>query len=258
MKLISLNIEGRKHWDVVDPFFEAEPADVICLQEIFESDAKSFADRFSMAYVFAHMLVKVRDASARDPAYEKSGIALFSRGPLKNVRLEVYHAANEGLKPFDKTTIELLRETERNVMVLADVEQDGSVFTIGTTHFTWTPNGAMTEYQHEDAAALLKILADIPEIILCGDFNVPRGFNKIYDLFAANYEDAIPRSYVSSLDPLLHVAYQNPDAAKNVSQFMVDYLFLSKKYEAHDVRLHFGVSDHSAVVATVIPRIMNS
>ena len=68
---------------------------------------------------------------------------------------------------------------------------------------------------------------------------------------SARYEDAIPNSYVTSLDSTFHRGYQNPVEVKNVARFMVDYLFLSKKYAASGVRLQFGLSDHAAIVASI-------
>jgi endonuclease/exonuclease/phosphatase family metal-dependent hydrolase len=242
MKLISLNIEGRKHWERINPFIETELPDVVCFQEIFEIDAKGFADRFSLHYAFMSMVVKEG---------EQQGVALFSRCALANIRLVTYHDKTDDTQPFDKTSLERMRETERQAIILADIEIDGALFTVSTTHFTWTPDGLVNNYQKEDAAALLKILADVPEVIICGDFNVPRGFNEIYDLFAGKYADAIPQSYASSLDPLFHRAYKNPEQAVHIARFMVDYLFTSERYTASDVRLQFGLSDHGAIVASI-------
>jgi endonuclease/exonuclease/phosphatase family metal-dependent hydrolase len=252
MKLVSLNIEGKEHWDRVNPFFATEGADVICLQEIFEADAKSFAERFSMEYVFVPMFLTVAlDEGQSDLVYEKKGIAVFSKHPLSNIHLETYHSEMNELQLVDKSTLALHRKTQHNVLILADVKYEDSMFTVGTTHFAWTPDGAVRDYQEEDATALLKILAGVPDVILCGDFNAPRGFNKVYDLFATHYKDVIPKSYASSLDPLLHRAFKDPSRIDAVSCFMVDYLFLSEKYIARDVRLQFGLSDHGGVIATI-------
>jgi len=122
---------------------------------------------------------------------------------------------------------------------------------VATTHFTWTPNGISDQYQEEDAHALLRMLDDMPPVVLCGDFNMPRHVNSLYDMFASKYWDAIPASYESSIDLSLHRQRGNSESIPFLAKFMVDYLFLGKGYEAHDVRLQANVSDHYAIVATI-------
>ena len=44
IKLITLNIEGDKHFNSVLPFLQEQNADVVCLQEVFELDLDLFID----------------------------------------------------------------------------------------------------------------------------------------------------------------------------------------------------------------------
>jgi hypothetical protein len=46
MKVISLNIEGNKHYELVLPFLHTENPDVICLQEVLEDDVNMFFSEF--------------------------------------------------------------------------------------------------------------------------------------------------------------------------------------------------------------------
>lgn len=252
MKLISLNIEGTKHLERVLPFLERENADVICLQELFEKDAPGIAERLNMTYVFSPMLLG-RYKQANGESWEKFGIAIFSRAQISNANSKSYWSPRNELQRFDNTDVHTKHRTERHVLLSGEIPHEDSLFTVATTHFTWTPDGATDDYQKADAEALLGLLAKMPQVVLCGDFNVPRGYNPIYEKFVEKYTDAIPASYVSSLNLELHRLGKDPVESKNLARFMVDYIFLSSAYRAENVRLESGVSDHMAVVADILP-----
>ncbi|MBI2406617.1 MAG: endonuclease/exonuclease/phosphatase family protein, partial [Candidatus Harrisonbacteria bacterium] len=59
LTLVSINIEGRRHLDTVLAFLlgidSGRGADVICLQEVFESDLEDIARALGMKSVFAPM-----------------------------------------------------------------------------------------------------------------------------------------------------------------------------------------------------------
>jgi len=59
LKIISLNIEGRKHLSRVMPFFEREKPDVICLQEIYESDFEKIEKETGMKGIFEPTVLKL-------------------------------------------------------------------------------------------------------------------------------------------------------------------------------------------------------
>jgi endonuclease/exonuclease/phosphatase family metal-dependent hydrolase len=85
-------------------------------------------------------------------------------------------------------------------------------------------------------------LSGLPDFILTGDFNAPRG-RATWDTLAAKYKDNIPARYTSSIDPS-HRAGESP--------YVVDGIFTTPEYEARNVELHEGISDHKAVTATVV------
>ena len=86
---------------------------------------------------------------------------------------------------------------------------------------------------------------------MCGDFNIPRHYNPLYDELTKYYVDNIPLSYISSLDPTLHYAGSHPDKKMLFDSYMVDYIFTQTPYTATDVRLEFSISDHAGVVAHI-------
>jgi endonuclease/exonuclease/phosphatase family metal-dependent hydrolase len=136
------------------------------------------------------------------------------------------------------------------VLLSAKILCNGKTFSVATTHFTWTPDGIPNHYQEEDARALLDLLSKMPgDVALCGDFNMPRHVNALYNLFTARYSDVIPQSYFSSIDLSLHRSRNNPAAVADLCHYMVDYLFLSNGYLAENVHFQSGVSDHYALIA---------
>ena len=126
--------------------------------------------------------------------------------------------------------------------IIASVEWGGGVQRFALTHLSVTAHGDSAKYQITQAERLLTALQKEQSVIICGDFNAPRG-NKTFSLFADKYKDAIPAHYESSLDPVL---FRKPGI-----HLMVDTLFHTPDIICSDVRLQPGVSDHMAVIATI-------
>jgi len=125
---------------------------------------------------------------------------------------------------------------------------NGENFMIGTTHFTWTFNGETDSRQEKDLSSLFEVLDGIPELILCGDFNAPRG-KKVWSALSSRYIDHIPLEYTSSIDSKLH--------RKKDLHHLVDGLFSTPHYETKNVRIVCNVSDHCAVVAEIYKKTEN-
>jgi endonuclease/exonuclease/phosphatase family metal-dependent hydrolase len=122
-------------------------------------------------------------------------------------------------------------------------------FQFGCTHFTWTPDGNPNEAQRHDLAVLLDVLKKYPELVLCGDFNIPRASNELYRLLAERYTDHVPPEIHNSLDPQYH---RKPSLVH-----MVDYIWSTPHYCVEGVRVVCGVSDHCAIVAEVSRALHN-
>lgn len=231
LKLVSINIEGDRHLPEVLTFLKNEQPDIICLQELFLQDFTVLKRELGMG--------GVHTARTKKPSYNNKkgesmlhGIGLLSRYPLKNIQ-ELYYSGNP-------KSIEESRES--GVFLHSTLMKDGAEFTIGTMHFTWTPDGKADDKQREDLAQLLLVLQTIPEITFCGDFNAPRG-GEIFSELKKKYTDNIPKIYTTSLDKNMHRAGD--------LQLMVDGLFTTSRYIASNVRLIDGVSDHMAITAEI-------
>ncbi|MEY4747199.1 MAG: hypothetical protein RLZZ416_248 [Candidatus Parcubacteria bacterium] len=236
-KLVSLNVEHAKHIDSSLRFLERVASDVVCLQELYERDFERAANALECA---SRMYIAMTRHATETPP-QPMGVGIFSREPFKRSEILYYGGTPEHvptMDPKDPATF----NAKNLVVALCEIEKGGEVFTVGTTHFTWTSDGAVSEKQRTDLAALFAALKRESSLILTGDFNAPRG-GEIWNELAARYKDNIPQHYTSSLDPKLHRA--------GYLQRMVDGIFSTPDYVVDDVELVEGVSDHKAIVAVV-------
>lgn len=238
-KLVSLNVEGAKHLDRIMPFLAKENPDVVALLEAPDFLSEMLAD-LGYHTTFAPMMLRTQEGQTF-----QEGV-LFASRRAHVADTHYYYRANPEIMHFVKHD---KRSTISHVAVHAEI--DGAHFV--ATHFTWNKSGETADlHQKNDMRALLAYLETLPPHTLCGDMNIPRKENELYDLLCEHYTDTIPDAYFSSLDRDLHRAGNDPELSKLFDRFMVDYVFTQSNYAASDVRLEFGVSDHAAVVAHVV------
>lgn len=238
LKLVSVNIESHKHLDKVMALLHAEQPDVVCLQEVFEVDLPFFTDGLHMTAHFVPLVdIQERSRYQFDPL-GIWGVALLTKLPHQDFHSQYYVKHEDNVPVF----IDGEPNSVDRAVIWNTVTKDEVEFTVATTHFTWSEEGSATELQAQNLADLLKILEPLPDLILCGDFNAPRG-NATFQTLAERYTDNIPPEYTSSLDPVLHRVGH--------VQLMVDGLFTTPAYRAQNVKLVTGVSDHQAIVAEI-------
>ena len=234
-KLVSINIEWDKHLDLVLPFIKREAPDVLCIQEIFESDHAVFEKELEMKGVFAPM---VRVIPTMGGPSQPTGVALFTKEQQAETSVEYYYGSADAVadldaKPFDE---------EARPLVSVRVRFGENDYNVGTTHFTWTGNAESSDRQREDIKVLLDLVKGKDRLILCGDFNAPRG-GEIFTLLSKNFKDNIPLHYKTSIDKKFH--------RKGDLQLVVDGLFTTDDVRTENVRLVDGLSDHMAIVAEI-------
>ncbi len=244
MKLISLNVEGERHYSTVLEFLDKEQPYVICLQEAAENYMSLLKD---IGYT-CEFLPRVRKKQEGNEFIDGSIIA--TKQPQTAEPYYYYEPQKElAFEQFDEQSERL--KCKQGVL-LSSLQIDNVDFHIATTHFTWTPQGEKpNQAQIEDMTAMLQITSELPPHILCGDFNIPRDHSPLYKQLLTQYSDNIPTEYTSSLDKNLHQLGDDPTLTHLFTDFMVDYVFSQKPYKVSDVRLEFGVSDHAAVVAEI-------
>lgn len=237
LRLISLNIERDKHLDLAVPFLKAESADVVILYELLEENISLFESALGAKCFFAPM---TRYPTAHGPALMGIGICTKLAGDFSVAQ----YAGNPGdLTDFihEGNPANGIR-TAKYLLARVSVRKESETARILATHFPWTPDGHADDIQRASADALLALLDQEKEFVLCGDFNAPRG-REIFEHFASRYHDNIPASYGTSLDGAIHRAGPLP--------YMVDVLFSTPGYRVSDVELRFGVSDHAAVIGAI-------
>lgn len=246
LSLVSLNIEQSKHLELVIPFIERIRPDVLCVQELMERDIPLLERALQSSHqVFFPMS---RILSEETPAIY--GVGIFSRLPVKAHGAEHYVGSPDVVPDSDSRDARTFNNTNRAVL-WCDVEKGGDIFRVATTHFTWTPHGEADDAQRYDMRSLLAALESLNEFVLTGDFNAPRG-GEIFAELAGRYTDNIPQRYETSIDVNLHRA--GTTHAHELNKRMVDGLFTTPKYEASNVELISGISDHMAIAAVITPR----
>ena len=242
MKIISLNIEMFKHYDLVLPFLKKETADVVCLQELLETDFEKFQTELGMSGFYKPIEYIYADAYG-GPQNIRHGEAIFAKN-LSDTKFVYYVGSAENIAHSFEEYFADEKLRDNRVLLSAKVTHDGKEYQVLNTHFTLTELGAATPKQLGDLDKLLEVTKEYPEFFLVGDFNAPRG-NETFTRLAEKYTDNIPAHYTTSLDMNIHkrgyLKLQN----------MVDGLFTTPKYIASNVRLVDGVSDHMAIVADI-------
>jgi exonuclease III len=243
MKLIQLNVEGDAHLPLVKEFLTLEEPDVICLQEVFKKDLDSISPLRHTS--FLPMLLERQS----DGSLDERGIAICSRFEQTNHTRYYYHKPQEILLEQDKTNQETKRQTIQHGVLRTTI--DGISF--ASIHHTWTQHGHMpSDYQKKDTRVLMKYLQTIAPTIICGDFNIPRGYNECYNDLTAYLVDCVPDSIASSMYIPLHRVRTNPVVAAEVARYMVDYIFRTPKSpNVSGVTSKCGMSDHCALIATI-------
>ncbi|MBI5004977.1 MAG: endonuclease/exonuclease/phosphatase family protein [Candidatus Lloydbacteria bacterium] len=232
ISLISLNVEHSKHLDAIKAFLERETPDVFCAQEILDCDIPFFEKIAGPLVCFAPMLML-----SREPKPVFWGVAIFSQLPVRAYEATYYHGDKNHIRMYDKKN----PSAASRVFLCADIEKDASIFRIGTTHFTWTSDGQADDAQRRDLNALFRALDTAGGIALTGDFNAPRGW-EIFSALSERFKDNIPPRYDTSIEGSPH---------RNSIKRMVDGLFTTPAYEARDVDMVSGVSDHYAIRALI-------
>jgi len=237
LALACINIERSKHLPRVVTFLRSQASDVACLQEVIPADIGPLSEQLGFPHRFFIPMCRFPDPSGPCPV----GIAILSRHAFASTEDIGYAGGGCGLDVLDRSSEETRFCTNRYTVGLVSIALHGERFTIGTTHFPWSDDARTRDFQRSACDRLLHLLKD-RSLVLCGDFNAPRG-REIFNRLAAQWIDHVPPTHITSLDPILHRA--------GSLQLMVDGVFSTPDYAVSGVRLHQGVSDHCAITAWI-------
>jgi endonuclease/exonuclease/phosphatase family metal-dependent hydrolase len=232
IKLLTLNIEVDRHLDLVCAAIRAQLPDIVCLQEVLDSDCARLAATggYDVKYSSSGLVSR--------PGKEYNwGIAVLSRVPVHS-QTERYYSEDAHLRVIHEPN------DVRRVVVVTELEHEGRRYRIVNTHFTWSADARIDEHQIADFSRLKRVLSKYPDYVLCGDFNAPRGremFGKFVD--ELGLVDHLPASVTSTIDARFHRA--------GALELVVDTIFSTPEYRVADVRVLDGISDHKGILALI-------
>jgi len=235
LKLITINIEGSKHLDKVLAFLKKENPDVVCLQEVFAVDFPKIKNELKMEGKYFSTSNKASINKYTAQANGQEGVALLTRLPHDSIKGHYY---------VGKGDIPLFTDpyAKDRVLVHSTIESQEKKYTIGTTHFTWTPDGQPDKKQWQAFHSLMNYIKKFDNFVLCGDLNAPRG-REMFAEFTKYFTDHLPLEINSTLDPKLHKAGH--------LELVVDTIFSTSYYTVHNIKTAEGISDHKAIIGEI-------
>lgn len=180
------------------------------------------------------------------------GVGIFSRTlPFRSLSTSAYvnnvlPVLNlEGVSDSGQhMNLQKIRETESRLLVVGEVEKNGVLFKVGTTHGIWVKGGVPDDHQRQGTQRLLSSIKKEGDLVLAGDLNAARG-GEIYSILTQQLKDCVPVKFDNTLDPELH-------PLRGRLKLMVDYFFTTgTSYTVSDVNTTFGISDHGALSGTI-------
>lgn len=234
LKIISINMEFDRHFSRIFPFINKMKPDVVVMQEVFARDIPMIEKTVGMKSVFSPLNY------FHGMENSLHGILSLSSLPIKKSAY-FYYRGDEITLP----TVRLGHGEAANIarcLLSIEVQKSSKSYNVINTHFTWTPDGMPSDKQYEDIEILLKLLSAIPEFILCGDFNAPRG-GPIFAKIASKYKDNVPPHITTTIDKELHKAGD--------LKLVVDGVFTTSGYTVEELEVFSGLSDHCGIMAIV-------
>lgn len=243
MKVISLNIEGDRHLNQrVLPFLRSSKADLFCLQEVYQADVQQIVESLGgQTYIFQALYNITNQNRWQINPRGPWGLLVVSQKPHTKFTRFCY---NLGDSVDVEQPPDLIRQTacQRWVLMSETQDENGKTYRVATTHFTWSAGGESTALQLADARELKSWLSDWPDFVLMGDLNAPRS-GETFRLISQSLRDWLPASIESTLDPNLH--YAAP------LKLVVDACLTTANYQATNLEVICGVSDHCAIVTNL-------
>ncbi|PZP40608.1 MAG: hypothetical protein DI585_00635 [Pseudomonas fluorescens] len=242
LRIASINIERSKHLHRVETFLKTIKPDVLCLQELCAKDIPFIEDLIGNKLHYAPMCLHPAEVEL-----DTIGIGLISWTNLEDVSTTYYHGTGQNIREIEFIEDRGHRMADNNSVDNAIIAGTCQGFRIATTHLNVTRKGEASAFQLASAAKLIKVAEAEAQtyggILLCGDFNAPRG-NATFSLLAEHFIDGVPAHYTTSIDGSLHRAGH--------IELMVDGLFHTPSYQLQNAKLHTGVSDHCALTTTLL------
>lgn len=228
LKLVSLNVQKKEHTRDVARFISEQKAEIVVLLEVAHDQLDLLLSDYPHR-AFKPNFKLVEDGSL-------IGVVLAAKRGIKEQEGFYCDGREDESVPYEALG------AHRPVVVSGVVGE----IRLYATHFTWTPEMSVTKKQSANLGLLMTRLSG-KELVLCGDFNIPRG-NTNYQRLVSKYLDNIPSNVRSTIDWELHRAKRE---GKEKFEAVVDYVFSTPKYRVSEVGVASGISDHCALVCEI-------
>lgn len=231
LKILSINIEGHKHLKRWLPVVKKLQPDVLCLQEVFACDVTEIGTELDMSVQMVPTIDISKEHKYALELLGEAGIAILTNLPATEIEVSQYGGPEE---------IGFFQEPNdgKRLLIQTTVTKGDEKYSVATTHFTWSKNGEPSELQRQDFSRLKPIIESYDELILCGDFNSPRG-GEMFSKFTELLTDNLPEKYTTTIDEKLHYAGK--------LDLVVDTIFSTRNYNVKNCHLIAGLSDHMGV-----------
>lgn len=236
IKIISINIEGSKHLTEIEDFLITEQPDIVCLQELFEIDLPRIREKTGWAGSFSPMTDVRRNNLYKIDTNGLWGLGILSKWSFLPVQNYFYRGEEDFVPEFFNPN------SPNRLIMKTTVQVEDVSFPVANTHFTWSVGGRITDEQRHNFRKMKTVLSEFDQLILCGDFNTPRGLD-LYGQLSKMYQDALSPKVDTTIDPVLHYA--------GGLKLVVDAVFVSSDFEVLSARTQSGVSDHKALVVEI-------
>ncbi len=226
LKIVTLNTANTLLENEQTAFLRNSNFDIICLQEISLTKFNQYKSDLAMQGCYHRTYTSNRT---------QIGIGILSRFRFVDTKA-LYFGKHE-------RDVSSHEESDRVLLVVTiDPDNSGNVWNIANIHFTWSPEGLPNEQQRVHVHNLINVIAEYKSLILCGDFNAPRG-GEIFSYIDSKYNDNVPKKYSTSIDSKNHRAGE--------LDYMIDGVFSTTDFKATNFTAHSDLSDHLAFIATL-------
>ena len=218
LKLLSFNIWQGKYLEELIDFLKFEKPDIIHIQEVVSHGSGLHGHELN---VWQEIQDALKMNGVYKPIWEVSfgevvsdlGEAILTKGELVDFE-QHYYVGESGRKIPYEDFFKAPETIPRSLLVGKHKFEDVEITTLNT-HFTWTPDASVTDYQLNAAAKLKELVDKYDRGIFSGDLNTLYG-SEVYNLLSRDWVD-VSEGERPTLHPKIHPVGK--------MKYHVDYIF---------------------------------
>lgn len=246
MKIASLNIYGGALLEKAIKSFTNRGIEALCLQEVNREDIPKLQKALGLPFASFCPMWNVLENNPYGFKRGRMGTAILSKHPAE-FKTEYYDGSPYSVPIFNTKN----PNNSNRALQTAEIDHptEGKIL-VGTTHFTWTPDGKADDQQRTDLTALIKILQDKENLVLMGDMNAPRG-GEIFIRLSNIHKDRMHNLLTDRLPKFVETTIDSTVHRNKALHLVVDVLLTSPNITTHSFETVNGVSDHIGLITQV-------